>query len=115
MSAPAAPSDTDAVFQALGDATRRAILERLSRRPASISDIAAPFDMSLAAVVQHVQVLERSGLVRSNKIGRVRTCEINPQGLALARQWLDERRQLWEDRFHRLAEFLDEEEDGGGD
>lgn len=101
----------DDVFHALGDPTRRAILERLSRQPASVSDIAAPFDMSLAAIGQHVQVLERSGLVRSEKIGRTRTCHIDVAGLALVTKWIDARRQLWENRFDRLAEFLGEEED----
>lgn len=100
----------DNVFHALGDPTRRAILERLSRQPASVSDIAAPFDMSLAAVGQHVQVLERSGLVRTEKIGRTRTCHIDPVGLKLATKWIDERKRLWEDRFDRLADFLDEDD-----
>ncbi len=113
MTAQAGP-DIDAVFHALGDPTRRAILEGLSSRPVSISDIAAPFDMSLAAIVQHVQVLERSGLVSTEKVGRVRTCQINPLGLALARQWLDARRRLWESRLDRLGDLLLDEE-GGSD
>ena len=109
MAAQAHQAEIDRVFHALGDATRRTILERLSARPTSISDLAEPFDITLAAVVQHVQVLERSGLVSSEKQGRVRICRIDPQGLALARQWLDARRELWEQRFDRLGEMLDEE------
>ncbi len=103
----------DQVFHALGDPTRRAILERLSRQPASVSDIAAPFDMSLAAIGQHVQILERSGLVRTEKAGRTRTCQIDPAGLQLATEWIEDRKRLWEDRFDRLADFLGEGEDGG--
>jgi len=110
MHAEAHGARVDAVFQALGDVTRRAILDRLSRQPATISELAAPFEMSLAAVGQHVQILERSGLVQTRKTGRTRTCEIDLAGLSLARQWLDERRQLWEQRFDRLAEFLDEDD-----
>jgi DNA-binding transcriptional ArsR family regulator len=112
MQAQAADYSVSDVFHALGDPTRRAILEQLSRHPASVSDIAAPFDMSLAAIGQHLQVLERSGLVRSEKIGRTRTCHIDTAGLALATQWIDARKRLWENRFDRLAEFLDEAEDG---
>tara|TARA_R110000787_G_scaffold10342_1_gene35174 strand:- start:6243 stop:6587 length:345 start_codon:yes stop_codon:yes gene_type:complete len=111
MQARATDPTIDDVFHALGDPTRRAIVERLSQRPESMSDLAAPFDMSLAAVGQHVQVLERSGLVRTEKIGRTRTCEINPLGMALARQWLEARRRLWETRFDRLADFLGERDD----
>ncbi|MCB9961143.1 MAG: metalloregulator ArsR/SmtB family transcription factor [Hyphomonas sp.] len=110
MNAEAHDARVDAVFHALGDVTRRAILERLSRQPAAVSELAAPFAMSLAAVGQHVQILERSGLVRTEKSGRVRTCQIDPEGLSLARQWIDERKRLWEQRFDRLANFLDEDE-----
>lgn len=98
------------VFHALGDPTRRAILERLTDKPVSVSDLAAPFDVSLAAIGQHVQVLERSGLVRTEKIGRTRTCQINLAGLALANKWISDRKQLWEQRFDRLADLLDEED-----
>ncbi|MEZ5953357.1 MAG: metalloregulator ArsR/SmtB family transcription factor [Hyphomonas sp.] len=110
MQAQQAMPDVDLVFHALGDPTRRAILERLSRRPATVSDLAVPFDMSLAAIGQHVQVLERSRLVRTEKVGRTRTCQIDPEGLSLARQWIEERKRVWEDRFDRLAEFLDEDD-----
>ena len=100
----------DRVFHALGDPTRRALVERLSHGPASVSDLAKPFDMTLAAVVQHLQVLEESGVVRTQKIGRVRSCQINAAGLRLAEQWISERRTLWERRFDNLAELLDEVE-----
>jgi len=83
----------DRVFEALAEPTRRAIVERLSRGPASVSELARPFGVSLAAVMQHLQVLEQSGLVRSEKVGRVRTCRIDAAGLTLAEQWLQERRK----------------------
>lgn len=96
------------MFQALADPTRRAMLERLSRGPASVTELAQPFAMSLPAVVQHLKVLESSGLVRSEKIGRVRTCRIEPKALSLVEQWIRERRRSWEDRFDRLGELLAE-------
>lgn len=96
----------DLMFQALADPTRRAMVERLSRGPASVSELAKPFDMSLSAVVQHLQILEASGLVRSEKVGRVRTCGIEPRTLRLAEQWIAERRQSWENRLDRLDDFL---------
>jgi DNA-binding transcriptional ArsR family regulator len=99
----------DRVFQALADPSRRAMVERLSSGPASVSELAEPFAMSLAAVVQHVQVLEASGLVRSHKIGRVRTCQIDPAAMRSAEQWITERRTAWERRLDRLGEFLDEQ------
>ena len=98
------------VFQALGDPTRRALVERLSRGPASITDLAKPLDITLAAVVQHIQVLEQSGVVRSEKVGRVRTCRIEPKGLDVAAQWIAERRSLWERRLDRLGDVLAEQE-----
>ncbi|MEW5847596.1 MAG: metalloregulator ArsR/SmtB family transcription factor [Myxococcota bacterium] len=105
------PQRVDAVFHALGDPTRRAMLARLSRGPISVTELAEPFPMSLAAVVQHLQVLEESGVVRTEKVGRVRTCSIAPEGLRLAEQWLNERRTLWERRLDRLGALLAEEED----
>ena len=99
----------DRVFHALGDPTRRMLLERLSRGPVSVSDLAQPLEITLAAVVQHMQVLEQAGVVRSEKIGRVRTCRIEPSGLKLAEQWIAERRSLWERRLDRLAEVLAED------
>jgi DNA-binding transcriptional ArsR family regulator len=97
----------DLMFQALADPTRRVMVERLSRGPASVSELAKPFAMSLPAVVQHLQVLEQSGLVRSQKQGRVRTCTINTEALGEAEQWLNERRVLWESRLDRLEALLD--------
>jgi DNA-binding transcriptional ArsR family regulator len=105
----------DRVFAALADPTRRAIVERLCDSPASVSELARPLDMSLAAVMQHVQQLEASGLVSSKKRGRVRTCRIEPRALSAAERWLDERRSRWEQRFDRLGLLLEqplEQEDG---
>ena len=98
----------DRVFQALGDATRRALLERLSSGPMSVSFLAEPFDMSLAAVVQHLQILQEAGLVTTEKIGRVRTCRVEPAGLRVAEQWLHARRPEWDRRLDRLEQFLDQ-------
>ena len=100
----------DLMFQALSDPTRRAMVDRLSRGPASVSELAKPFDMSLPAVVQHLQALEASGLVSSQKVGRVRTCQIEPDALSLAEQWLNDRRTTWIRRLDRLGEFLAETE-----
>jgi|SRR5277367_3773780 len=100
----------DRVFQALGDPTRRAIVEKLSEGPISVSRLAAPLDITLAAVVQHLQVLEKSGLVHTEKVGRVRTCRIETRGLSVAEQWIEERRSLWEKRFDRLGDLLSEPE-----
>lgn len=99
----------DLMFHALADPTRRAVVERLSRGPASVSELAAPFDMSLSAIVQHLRVLEASGLVRSEKVGRVRTCRIEPSALRTAEQWITERRTSWERRLDRLGDYLAEE------
>ncbi len=99
----------DLMFQALGDPTRRVMVERLSRGPASVSELARPLAMSLSAVVQHLHVLEASGLVRSEKQGRVRTCRIEPAALKTAEQWITERRASWERRLDRLADYLAEE------
>ena len=100
----------DLVFQALSDPSRRTMVERLSRGPASVSDLAAPLDMSLPAVMQHLQVLETSGLVRSEKTGRVRMCRVEPQVLENAEGWFAKRRASWERRFDRLEAFLAEED-----
>lgn len=96
----------DLMFQALSDPTRRVMVERLSRGPASVSELAKPFDMSLAAIVQHLQLLEASGLVRTEKVGRVRTCQIEPQAFRKAEQWIAERRRGWERRLDRLGDYL---------
>ena len=103
-------STLDVVFQALSDPSRRTMVERLSRGPASVSDLAQPLDMSLPAVMQHLQVLETSGLVRSEKTGRVRMCRIEPKALASAEGWFTKRRASWERRFDRLEAFLAEED-----
>jgi DNA-binding transcriptional ArsR family regulator len=102
----------DRVFHALGDPTRREMLEMLSERPVSISLLAEPLKISLAAVVQHIAVLEECALVRSEKNGRVRTCHLDPAGFSLAGDWLARRKSLWEKRLDRLG-FLLDEEDGG--
>ena len=99
------------MFQALADPTRRLMVERLSRGPASVSELAQPFAMSLPAVVQHLQVLEASGLVRSAKVGRVRTCTIDSGALSLAEKWINDRRIAWERRLDRLGAFLAEPPD----
>jgi DNA-binding transcriptional ArsR family regulator len=104
-------SPLDRVFKALADPSRRLMVERLTRGPASVSELAQPLEMSLAAVVQHVQVLESSGLVRSQKVGRVRTCTIEPAGLRTAEQWIADRRTSWEHRLDRLGGFLAEHPD----
>ena len=103
----------DRVFQALSDPSRRAMVERLSRGPATVSELGRPFSMTLAAVVQHVQVLEASGLVRSEKVGRTRTVQIEPAALRTAEQWISDRRTLWERRLDRLGDFLAEHPDEG--
>jgi DNA-binding transcriptional ArsR family regulator len=99
-------SAVDRVFHALGDSTRRALVERLSQGPASVTELAKPLDITLAAVVQHIQVLEQSRLIRTEKLGRVRTCRIEAKGLSVAERWIEERRSLWERRFDRLGELL---------
>jgi DNA-binding transcriptional ArsR family regulator len=101
----------DRLFQALADPTRRGMVERLSRGSASVSELARPLAMSLPAVVQHLQILEASGLVRSEKVGRVRTCRIEPTALRMAERWIAERRTSWERRLDRLGEYLAEHPD----
>lgn len=98
----------DRIFHALSDPTRRAILEKLSDKAVSATQLAVPLHISLAAVVQHLQLLEASGLVRTEKTGRVRTCRIEPAGLSLAEKWIADRRSLWEKRLDRLGDFLAE-------
>lgn len=100
-------AELDRVFHALADPGRRNMLERLSRGPASVSELGEPLAMSLAAVVQHVQVLEASGLVLSQKTGRTRTCTINPVALRSAESWIAGRRALWERRLDRLGDYLE--------
>ena len=100
--------ELDLTYQALGDATRRAIVERLTQGPATVSELAKPLPMSLPAVMLHLKVLEESGLVTSQKLGRVRTCRVDPQMLSQAERWITERRLMWERNLGRLGEFLGE-------
>jgi len=97
----------DRVFHAIGDPTRRRILEHLGRGASSVSDLAEPLEVTLAAVVQHLQILEESGIIRSEKQGRVRTCQLAPGGLRPAEDWIAARRMDWEKRFDRLEELVD--------
>jgi len=96
----------DDVFYALSNSTRRKVLERLSVGPATVSELAAPFDMKLPSFVQHLSVLERSRLVKSKKRGRVRTYEIAPERFKVAEDWLTERRRLWEARLDRFDNYV---------
>ncbi len=105
--------DLDRLFHALADPARRAMVERLSRGPAPVSELARPLPMSLPSAMQHLGVLEAAGLVRSEKTGRVRTCSIETATLSLAEQWIDDRRQEWERRLDRLGEHLKLMEDEG--
>ena len=103
-------AQVDRVFHALGDPTRRAMVEKLSHGSVSVSSLAKPLDITLAAVVQHIQVLERSGLIRTTKVGRVRTCRIEPKGFTVVERWIEERRSLWERRLDRLGALLESDE-----
>jgi DNA-binding transcriptional ArsR family regulator len=100
--------DIGAIFRTLAEPTRRAIVERLSRGPATVSELARPFEMTLAAVLQHLQALEEAGLIRSEKVGRVRTCQLAPEGLSVLAGWVADRRHPIERRLDRLGEFLAE-------
>ena len=102
--------DINRIFHALGDPTRRAIVDRLSEAPSSVSRLAAPLDITVTAVAQHLAVLEKSGLVRTQKSGRVRTCSIESAGFDALAQWVADHRTQWERRLDRLGEILDEEE-----
>jgi DNA-binding transcriptional ArsR family regulator len=106
-----AAAPVDLVFHALADATRRSILDRLSRGPASVSELARPLAISLPAVVQHLGVLQASGLVGSEKVGRVRTCHAEVAAMRQAEQWIGQRRAEWESRLDRLGEYLAENPD----
>jgi len=102
----AGPQSVDPIFRALADPTRRHVLERLSRSSASVSELAEPFDMALPSFVQHLRILEDSGLVRSNKVGRVRTYKLAPKRLKAAEDWLSRQRSLWERRLDQLDAYL---------
>lgn len=108
----------DDVFKALADPTRRAVVARLSQGSASVKELAQPFEMALPSFMQHLRILEQSGMVRTRKSGRVRTCEMEPNALSEAETWLKEQRAMWEHRLDRLEAYLeelqtDESKDGG--
>lgn len=107
---PVGSTAIDQIFHAFGDPTRRRLVEQCSQGPRSASELAKPLGITLAAVIQHLQVLEQSGLIRTEKVGRVRTCHLDPTGFAVAAQWINERRALWERRLDRLGAILAEEE-----
>src|ERR1700722_9548999 len=106
-----AEQEIDLLFQALADPSRRAMVDRLTRGPASVSELARPLEMSLPAVVQHLHVLEASGLVRSQKLGRVRTCTVEPAALWADERWIADRRTFWEQSLDRLGAYLAEDHD----
>jgi DNA-binding transcriptional ArsR family regulator len=103
-------AQVERVFRALGDSTRRAVFEAVCRRPSSISELSEPLSITLAAVTQHVQVLEDSGLIVTEKVGRVRTCQARPEGVSILTRWVEARRSEWERRFDRLNRWLAVEE-----
>lgn len=98
----------DGIFQALADPTRRAVIQRLTEGPATVSELAAPFEMALPSFLQHLKVLEDSGMMSSTKKGRVRTCAIDIQNLSAAGGWIDHQRAIWEGRLGRLDNYLNE-------
>jgi DNA-binding transcriptional ArsR family regulator len=108
-------ADLDSLFHALADPARRAMVERLSRGPAPVSELARPLPMSLPAAMQHLGVLEAAGLVRSRKVGRVRTCSIQAGALGEAEKWINARRIEWEHRLDRLGAYLKTLENEGDD
>jgi DNA-binding transcriptional ArsR family regulator len=115
MTLAALPGGLDLMFQALADPSRRMMVERLSRGPASVSELAQPFAMSLTAVVQHLAVLEASGIVTSEKSGRVRTCRLDAEALSQAERWINARRTGWEQRLGRLGAYLEQTPNDLGD
>jgi DNA-binding transcriptional ArsR family regulator len=102
--------DIDRLFHALGDPTRRSMLDRLGRGPLSVSELAAPLGITLTAVTQHLQILEECGLAHTEKLGRVRTCRIDPAGFDALEQWIRDHRTLWERKLDRLGALLEEDE-----
>jgi DNA-binding transcriptional ArsR family regulator len=105
--------ELDRLFHALADPARRAILERLGRGPAPVSELAKPLPMSLPAAMQHLGVLEAAGLIRTQKVGRTRTCALDPQAMSRAEQWITARRREWEGRLDRLDDYLKDLQRGG--
>lgn len=108
------PDDLSTVFLALADPTRRAVIARLGRGPASVSELARPFNMGLPSFMKHIRLLEDTGMIRTKKAGRTRTCVINGPGLSNAERWLAEQKKIWEAQADRLEAFvmLEQEEDG---
>lgn len=96
----------DRIFHALSDPTRRAIVGRLSRGAASVSELAKPFAKAMPTLLQHLRVLEESRLIRSEKVGRVRTCEMEPAALSLAETWIGKQRAIWEGRLDRMEAYV---------
>ena len=105
------PTPLDGIFQALADPTRRAVIGRLGRGPASVGELAAPFDMALPSFMKHIHMLEANGLIRTSKMGRVRTCEVNRPQLAAIDNWLNEQRTIWEGRTDRLEQFVTQDKE----
>ena len=108
---PTAPLPLDLIYQALADPGRRFMVERLTRGPASVTHLAEPLPMSLSAVVQHLKVLEDAGLITSQKVGRVRTCQVAPAALRTAEQWIADRRTFWEQQYDQLEAYLNDTND----
>jgi DNA-binding transcriptional ArsR family regulator len=102
--------DIDRLFHALGDPTRRGMLDRLSQGPLSVSELAAPLGITLTAVAQHLQILEECGLAHTEKLGRVRTCRVESAGFDAVEEWIRNHRTTWERKLDRLATFLEEED-----
>lgn len=102
----------DAAFHALADPTRRAVIGRLTRGPAAVKELAEPFAMGLPSFMKHLRVLEKDGLISSEKVGRVRTCRVNTERLAAAESWLTEQRELWQGRTDRLADYVENQMPG---
>lgn len=100
-------SPLDAAFHALADPTRRAVITRLTKGPAPVKELAEPFAMGLPSFMKHLRILEKDGLISSEKIGRVRTCRVNAERLAAAEAWLSEQRELWQARTDRLADYVE--------
>jgi len=102
----------DGIFQALADPTRRAVIGRLGKGPASVGALAEPFDMALPSFMKHIHMLEQSGLIRTSKLGRVRTCALEAARLAAVGGWLSAQQQIWESRTDRLEQFVTDKEQG---
>lgn len=101
-------SKLDAVFLAFADSTRRAVMRQLGNGPASVSDLAAPFDMALPPFMKHIRTLENAGLITTEKVGRVRTCELNPARYAAVEEWLKDQRRQWGSRYRKLDLLLEQ-------